>query len=122
MKYMKVRKVCAHWVEDHQQAEWYSTHRLLLWCLEAGDSTKRSGFCFQKTLGEPFWCSVTQFPHLWKGHNTAELCKSVWAQQPRESGVTVLAVLLAIGEGRTRTLHLSNAFLRPFMCAASMNR
>lgn len=110
------------WVEDHQQAEWYSTHGFVLWGLEAGDSTKRSGFGCQKTFGEPFWCSMTQFPHLWKGHNTADLCKRLWARQPREFGVTVVAVVLAIDGDRTRALHLSNAFLCPFMHAASMKR
>lgn len=39
-----VKEVCPPWMEDHQQAERYSTHAFVLWCLEARDSTKRSGF------------------------------------------------------------------------------
>lgn len=62
---------------------------------------------------------MTQFPHLWKGHNTVDLCKRLWAQQPREFGVTVIAVVLDIDGDRTGALPLFNAFLRPFMRAAS---
>lgn len=93
-----VKEARLPWAEDHQQAEWYSTRGFVLWGLEAGDSTKRSGFGCQKTFREPFWCSMTQFPHLWKGHSTVDLCKRLWAQQPREFGVTVLAVVLALME------------------------
>ena len=91
-------------------------------CVVMFRSWGRHEVCCQKTLGEPFWCCMTQFPHLWQGHNTGDFCKRLRARQPREFRVTVIVVVLAIDGDRTRALHLSNAFLRPFMCAASMNR